>query len=272
MDFAFKKTQRKRKIMSEEPVAAVASAPAVEQPPPAQRLKLDLLPQSRRKSRVGAAAAAVAPPAPPAAEPQPAQKQPAHSATRSSRVESPIPSLAASQPAVDPKAELVLEAALAQARDAIGADGDDARQSAAVVGRFLELVRGAALDLSHLTAATNTLPKLPLVDALERESRAWTGALESARTAVCEAAEAALEPALAAPVPAADLAPDINSLCMRGGFVLDAADVNVRWARLAQGEARVAQQRAAERTRAKAFGAYEHMDNPQALIRAVTAA
>lgn len=69
--------------------------------------------------------------------------------------------------------------------------------------------------------------------------------------------------------PLVDIAPDLGELCVRASFRLDEAEERLRWARAAQDDTGKVHLQAAELVRAKAFAGYEHVDDPQALLRAV---
>lgn len=128
-------------------------------------------------------------------------------------------------------------------------------------------------SLSRESCATPPLLRTAqaLVEALESESTQW----EAARRSSLSVAHVPAPPVADEPLPPAaaivDLAPELSELCVRAGFRLDEAEERLRWAHMAQNEARRTHLKAAELVHAKAFGAYEQVDDPQALLRAVAA-
>lgn len=112
-----------------------------------------------------------------------------------------------------------------------------------------------------------------MVESLEGESALWEAALRSSLAVTYALAPPAAdaEPALAPLAPTADLAPELSAMAVRASFRLEAAEARLRWARAAEEEARRTHLKAAELAHAKAFGGYEQVDDPQALLRAVAA-
>lgn len=122
-------------------------------------------------------------------------------------------------------------------------------------------------------AARCPLPAQAVVESLEGESVLWEAALRSSLAVAYTPAPptADAEPALAPLAPTADLAPELSAMAVRASFRLEAAEARLRWARAAAEEARRTHLKAAEFAHAKAFGGYEQVDDPQALLRAVAA-
>ncbi|KAJ1617313.1 hypothetical protein T492DRAFT_1100604 [Pavlovales sp. CCMP2436] len=296
MDFSFKKTARKRQIVGDEHAKAPKASPkaspassraAKDAQPSAQRPKIDESvakpPQSRRKSRAAASDLPLLPLAAPSTPASAAKATGAHAPVPSSdKTSVAAPPSARATPASqkDARAEEGRAADLAAGHlgtllEAAGkARGEDgAAALGEVVSRFLELVRAKPPTyLAAVVSAGEVANKLALVESLERESAAWEAALNGALQ-VAGAFEPAVteEPPLLPTAALTDMAPEVLELCVRASFELDAVEQRLRWARAAQGEARSTHARAAERVHAKAFGAYERVDNPSALLRAVTA-